>query len=208
MGMKFTFVQIFKFDMKFSIDLTHHTSPEWTQAVMHDFDSFLQDHADCERKASAMAMSFVSKCPDKIKIIPELIATALEELEHFQQVYSIMEKRGVQLKSDMPEDPYIKQLLMLLRSKPVDRLLDRLLLASIIECRGTERFRLVEEALADIELKRFYKMLWASEAKHGNIFVKMALEYYPKDEVYDRLHELTRKEGDICSQLPVRAALH
>jgi len=205
---KITFVQIFKNEMKLSIDLTYNTTQAWVDAVMNDFDSFLQDHADCERKASAMAMSFVSKCPDKTKIIPELIETALEELKHFQQVYHIMEKRGIQLKAEMPEDLYIKQLLALLRSKSSERLMDRLLLASIIECRGTERFRLVEEALQDNELKRFYKMLWASEAKHGNIFVKMALEYYPKDDVYKRLHELTVKEGEICKALLIKAALH
>ncbi len=194
--------------MKLSLDLKFDTPKEWVEAVMNDFDSFLQDHADCERKASSMAMSFVAKCPDKTRIIPELIETALEELEHFQQVYSIMEKRGVQLKSEMPEDLYIKQLLALCRSKPVERLLDRMLLASVIECRGTERFRLVADALQDDELKKFYKMLWASEAKHGNIFVKMALEYYNKAEVYRRLEELVEEEAHICKALPIKAALH
>lgn len=194
--------------MKLSLDLKFDTPKEWVEAVMNDFNSFLQDHADCERKASSMAMSFVAKCPDKTRIIPELIETALEELEHFQQVYSIMEKRGIQLKSEMPEDLYIKQLLALCRSKPAERLLDRMLLASVIECRGTERFRLVAEALEDDELKKFYKMLWASEAKHGNIFVKMSLEYYDKDEVYKRLEELIVEEARICKALPIKAALH
>ena len=48
---------------------------------MSNFAAFLQDHADCERKASAMAMSFVAKYPDRSEIIPELIATGIEELE-------------------------------------------------------------------------------------------------------------------------------
>ncbi|HKR05585.1 MAG TPA: tRNA-(ms[2]io[6]A)-hydroxylase [Bacteroidia bacterium] len=194
--------------MKLSLDLKYETPKAWADAVMTDFNSFLQDHADCERKASAMALSFVAKCPDKVIIIPWLIETALEELEHFQQVYKIMEERGVQLKHDMPQDIYIKKLLDLIRIKPPERLLDRLLLASIIECRGTERFRLVAEALDEGDLKTFYKMLWASEAKHGNIFVKMALEYYDKDETYKRLEELTEQEGKICASLPLRPALH
>ena len=194
--------------MKLSLDLQYATPREWTRAVLNDFNSFLQDHADCERKASAMAMSFVAKCPDKIKIIPELIETALEELEHFQLVYRIMEQRGVHLPTEMKPDLYIRQLLDCSRSNPDDRLLDRFLMASIIECRGTERFRLVEEALEEGELKKFYKMLWASEAKHGNIFVKMALEYYPEAEVYDRLGELNEAEGKICASMPIRPALH
>lgn len=194
--------------MKLSIDLTYQTSDEWVKKVLSDFDSFLQDHADCERKASAMAMSFIAKCPDKIEIIPELIETAREELEHFDQVYQLMEKRGVQLKSEMQPDMYIKQLMDVCRSGKDERLLDRMLLASVIECRGAERFKLVADNIEDEDLKKFYKTLWTSEAKHGNIFVKMALNYHPKEVVYKRLEELTAAEGNICSKLPIRAALH
>ena len=94
--------------MKLSIDLACESKPEWIEAVMADFDSFLVDHANCERKASAMAMSFVAKYPDRLEIIPELIATGIEELEHFQQVYEIMEKRGIQLPPEMGQDIYAK----------------------------------------------------------------------------------------------------
>src|SRR6185295_1440779 len=151
--------------MKFSIELTASTRPEWVQAVLANFPAFLQDHADCERKASAMALSFIAKYPDRTEIIPELIETAVEELQHFQQVYSRMAKRGIPLAREMTEDPYIKALLQLCHSDPLRRFLDRLLLASIIECRGAERFRLVCEALEnDAELKDFYQALWVSEA--------------------------------------------
>ncbi len=181
---------------------------EWVKAVLSDLEGFLQDHADCERKASAMAMSFVAKCPDKVEIIPELIETALEEMEHFKMVYQIMEKRGIRLKAEIPKDSYIQQLLALCRNTPDERLMDRMLLASIIECRGAERFRLVAENIIDAELKTFYKMLWISEAKHGNIFVKMILNYQDEKEVYERLDYLVAKEAEICRLLPIRAALH
>jgi tRNA-(ms[2]io[6]A)-hydroxylase len=195
--------------MKYSLELAAATRPEWVQAVLADFPAFLQDHADCERKASAMAMSFVAKYPDRIEILPELIETGIEELEHFRQVYAHMEKRGIRLAKEMTEDPYIKALLNLCRSDPTNRFLDRLLLASIIECRGAERFRLVCEAIEnEPELKDFYHLLWSSEAKHGNIFVKMALNYFEREKVYARLNELNRAEGDIIQNLPLRPALH
>jgi len=195
--------------MKLSLDLSVATRPEWVEAVMADFRAFLQDHADCERKASAMAMSFVAKYPDRIEIIPELIATGVEELEHFQRVYSHMQKRGIRLAKEMTQDRYIQALIDLCRTDPLNRFLDRLLLASIIECRGAERFRLVWTAIKDDpELKDFYHELWTSEAKHGNIFVKMALRYFPEKDVYNRLHELNQAEGKILSALPLRAALH
>jgi tRNA-(ms[2]io[6]A)-hydroxylase len=155
-----------------------------------------------------MAMSFVAKCPDKVEIIPELIETALEELEHFKQVYAIMEKRGIKLRSEMPKDLYIKQLIESCRSGSNDRLLDRLLLASIIECRGAERFRLIAEELNETELKNFYKALWISEAKHGHIFVKFALNYWSKQKTYSRLKELNEIEGEICSNMKWTPRLH
>jgi len=194
--------------MKLSINLVCDSPQDWIEAVMKDFDSFLRDHADCERKASAMAMSFVAKFPDRLEIIPELIETAIEELEHFESVYKIMQERGVQLTHEIKQDVYMKQLIDLCRSGKEDRFLDRLLLASIVECRGAERFRMVYEALPEGELKKFYHELWASEAKHGNIFVKMALNYFDESEVYNRLEELNNQEAEILLSLPIRAALH
>lgn len=195
--------------MKLSLDLSVATRPEWMATVMADFPAFMQDHADCERKASAMAMSFVAKYPDRVEIIPELIETGIEELDHFRQVYEHMQKRGVRLAKEMSQDPYIQGLINECHTDPLNRFLDRLLLASIIECRGAERFRLVCDAIEnDPELKGFYHELWVSEAKHGNIFVKMALNYFPEETVYKRLEELNKAEGEIISQLPLRPALH
>src|SRR5438552_1868974 len=188
--------------MKYSIELAAATRPEWVKTVLSNFPAFLQDHADCERKALTMAMSFVAKYPDRVEIIPELIETGIEELDHFRQVYAHMAKRGILLAKEMSEDPYIKALLGLCRTDPLNRFLDRLLLASIIECRGAERFRLVSNAVEhDAELKEFYHRLWVSEAKHGNIFVRMALNYFEKNRVYSRLQELNGAEGKIIQSL-------
>jgi tRNA-(ms[2]io[6]A)-hydroxylase len=194
--------------MKFRIDLTVDSKKEWIDAVMADFDTFLQDHADCERKASGMALSLVAKYPNRTEIIPELIATSVEELEHFRDVYEIMEKRGLQLNHEIPKDIYMQKLLKICRDGREERFMDRLLLASLVETRGAERFRLVYEALGDGELKQFYHRLWASEARHGEVFVKMALNYFDEQEVYDRLEEMKQKEGVILDELPIRPALH
>ncbi len=194
--------------MKLNLDVKAPSPKAWVDAVMNDFPAFLQDHADCERKASAMAMSFVAKYPDRKEILPELIETAIEELEHFQQVYQLMESRGIALPASMGEDPYVKALLQRCHSGREERFLDRLLIASVVETRGAERFRLVSEAQDEPEMERFYRLLWASEAKHGHIFVKMALNYFPEDQVYDRLEWWMEQEGEIMRGLEIRAALH
>ncbi|NNE25331.1 MAG: tRNA-(ms[2]io[6]A)-hydroxylase [Saprospiraceae bacterium] len=194
--------------MKLNLDLAVPSRQEWLDAVMNDFDSFLQDHADCERKASAMAMSFVAKYPDRIEILPELIDTGIEELEHFKQVYDLMKARGIPLLHSIKEDLYVKQLIKKCHSGREERFLDRLLIASVVETRGAERFRMVAEAIEDPELQRFYKTLWTSEAKHGHIFVKMALEYFDKDQVYERLAWWVEQEAEAIEGLEIKAALH
>lgn len=194
--------------MQLRVPLCYESSPEWIEKVLSDFDSFLQDHANCERKASAMAMSFVAKFPDRIEIIPQLIDTAIEELEHFRSVYKIMEERGILLPHEIGQDIYMKQLVDKCRSGKQERFMDRLLLASVVENRGAERFKLVYENIDDKELKKFYHDLWASEAKHGEIFVHMALNYFEEDDVFNRLEELNDLEGEIISNMPITAALH
>ncbi|MBL1433696.1 MAG: tRNA-(ms[2]io[6]A)-hydroxylase [Gammaproteobacteria bacterium] len=192
---------------KKSIDLLSVTDPDWVNGIIENFDTFLADHANCERKASSLAMSMVVRYPDRPKIIPALVELAQEELEHFGQVYELMEKRGVSLIKDEP-DPYVNQLGKKMRHGRTDRFLDQLLVSSLIECRGAERFRLIAEALEEPDLKQFYKILAGTEAKHGNVFVDMALHYFSEDEVYPRLQELAESEAEIVAGLEWRASLH
>lgn len=194
--------------MKLSVDLKSDSSEAWLNAVLLDFPSFLQDHANCERKASSMAMSLVAKYPNRLEIIPDLIETALEELEHFRDVYNIMQARGIELPHEIEKDMYAVQLVACCQSGLEARFMDRLLLGSVMECRGAERFRKVSEALEEGELKQFYKRLWTSEAKHGHIFVGFALKYFEEKKVYQRLHELMELEAEILKNLPIKAALH
>ena len=195
--------------MKYSIEVRSASPQAWIDAVMADFPAFLQDHADCERKASAMAMSLIAKYPDRELIIPDLIDTALEEMEHFQQVYQIMSQKGVPLLGKMEPDLYVHELMNEAKGGSADsRFLIRLLLGSVIECRGCERFKLVADHIEDPDLKRFYKELWVSEAKHGNIYARLALHYFDEDLVYNKLDELMEKEAKLLTTLKIRPALH
>ena len=75
--------------MTFDIPELTPSKPEWLAAVLADINTFLADHADCERKASGMAMSLVAKYPDRTPILKDLIHTGIEELEHFRLVFNI-----------------------------------------------------------------------------------------------------------------------
>ena len=192
---------------KKSVDLLCKTDPAWVNVILENFDEFLQDHANCERKASALAMSLVVKYPDRDLIIPDLITLAQEELEHFRQVYVLMQSRGLALTKDI-QDPYVNLLLDEMRSGRAERFLDRMLISSVIECRGAERFKIISQALQDPALKTFYRDLWAAEAKHGHQFVEFVLRYIPGETVYPRLDEIVRREAVIIEKLEWRASLH
>ncbi len=194
--------------MKYRIDLKISSSNAWIDTVIADFDTFLMDHANCERKASAMAMSFVAKYPNRKEILGELIEIGIEELEHFKKVYQIMESRGIMLPHEIGQDLYINRLIELCRSGREERFMDRLLLASLVETRGAERFKLVYENINKPDLKSFYHKLWASEARHGEVFVRMCLNFFDEKSVYKRLGEMIEFEAEILESLPIKAALH
>ncbi|HHH54905.1 MAG TPA: tRNA-(ms[2]io[6]A)-hydroxylase [Bacteroidetes bacterium] len=194
--------------MKSRLDPMIPTPKEWVDVVFANFDEFLIDHADNERKASAMGMSFIAKYPDRIKIIAPLIDHAMEELEHFKSVYAIMEERGITFPHKIAEDKYAQMLVKLARSGREERFLDRMMVASVIESRGMEKFRLIAEALEEGELKEFYKEIWVSEAKHGDLFVELAMMYFDEDDVLDRLKYFNEQESLIMQKLPIRPAMH
>lgn len=192
---------------KIDFELKCKTDPRWVQVILDNFDAFLQDHANCERKASALALSLMMKYADRTEIIPHMIRLAQEELEHFKQVYQLMEQKEIPLGKE-EKDPYVNQLLPHCRSTPDERFMDRMLISSIIEARGAERFGIVAESLEDGELKSFYHRLWASERKHGFLFVNLLRHYFEETEILERLDYLLEKEAEIIPTLAWRPSLH
>lgn len=190
--------------------LRAQTPPEWAEHVADDLDAFLPDHAAAERKASANAMHLVVRYPDKLDLVDAMVEVAREELEHFHQVFHLMRERGVALTADEP-DPYVNALLDHSRGGGSDRLMDRLLLGSIIEYRGCERFAMLGRELAerdDKALGEFYRELAASESKHRGDFYELALQYFDAEQVEARLDDFLDAEARIVEDLPIRAALH
>jgi tRNA-(ms[2]io[6]A)-hydroxylase len=183
------------------------TPQSWVDAVLNDFDLFLNDHAQAEKKASGMAMSMLSHYPDKPELVSAMVELSIEELAHFREVIKIMQARGLQLGKD-EKDPYINQIRGHLRKEKQDYMLDRLLTASIIEARGCERFGLIAEHQTDSEMQKFYQLITESEAKHHLLFIDLAKLYFSENVISTRLDELLDIEAQIVESLPIRAALH
>ncbi|MCA9681765.1 MAG: tRNA-(ms[2]io[6]A)-hydroxylase [Myxococcales bacterium] len=183
------------------------TPPAWTEVVLADFDAFLIDHAACERKASATGMAFVVRYPDRPVLLAPMIAFAREELEHFEQVYALIEARGLQLAPDQ-KDPYVTALQPWVRTGRDQRLLDRLVLGGVVEARGCERFGMVAAGLPAGELADFYADLTRSEARHVGLFHRLARQLFSVAEVEERTQDLLPFEAEVVRKLALRPALH
>jgi tRNA-(ms[2]io[6]A)-hydroxylase len=189
------------------VKLRTATKESWLRAVFDDFGAFLADHAACEAKASAMAIHIAKHYPDKTDIVDAMTELAVEEIAHFRDVVRRLHAEGLRLAPDSP-DPYVNALLDHMRRGREHFMLDRLLIAAIVEARGHERFAMLARALEDGERKRFYARLSRAEARHYRTFLDLASSHFDHEEVAARLEELLRIEAEIVEALPARAALH
>ena len=188
-------------------DLKTTSDPKWLETVMNDFSSFMIDHAACERKASATALSFTVRYPDRQELVESMAQVAQEELEHFISVMNLIHARGWQLGPDR-KDHYVRKMLQLVRGPSEERLMDRLLVFGIVEGRGCERFQMVSQALEDPELKTFYDELFKAEARHHAAFLHQVRALAPEEIWRKRLDELLTAEAEILESLPFEAYLH
>lgn len=189
------------------LNLKSDSNPAWVRAATDDLDTLLIDHVHCEKKAASTALSLVNRYPDRTLLVDHMIAHAQEELEHFALVMGHVKERGLTLRRDTP-DPYVNRLLEHARSAEPGRLLDALLVAALIEARSCERFQLLIDALPDGDLRDLFDGLMPSEARHYAMFMNLAREYYPADEVDARLDELAAAEADIVRELPNEPRMH
>ncbi len=179
----------------------------WLEAVLEDFDSFLQDHASAEKKASGMAMNMISHYPDRTRLVEVMTDLAIEELNHYREVVRLLHQRSLHPAAD-GKDPYVTRFRKSIRKGSDAYFLDQLLIAGIIEARGAERFGLIAEALPAGKLKTFYRAITRSERRHYETFFELAMGYFPENAVTQRTATLLRTEAEICAELPHRAALH
>ena len=191
--------------MDFSLKVP--TSQAWLDTVLADFDTFLADHARCEKKASGMAMSMISHYPDRPELVTNMLNLAIEELSHFRDVMRLILERDLQPSADQ-KDEYVNRLHQAMDQGKEAYLLDRLLIASIVEARGAERFGMIAGEVEEPRLKKFYQAITDSEARHYQMFLDLAELYFPAERITPRLEQLLEIEADIIRTLPMKPALH
>lgn len=187
--------------------LKYPTSWAWVEQAISNLDIILLDHSHCERKAAGAALNLMFRYPSNTKMVRELTAIAREELEHFDRVNQWLERRGIAL-APLNSPPYGAGLKSLIRPSEPDRLLDSLLVSSLIEARSHERLGLLGTHCPDRELAEFYRSLMASEARHYGIYWVLADTYFERDVVNKRLEELAIKESELLANLHPEPRIH
>ena len=189
------------------------TPAGWLDAIFVDFDAFLQDHASCEKKASGMALNIAAHYPDQLAIVAAMADLAVEELGHYREVIRLLIERGITPGPDR-KDPYVRALNEAIRRGPEFFLLDRLLVAAVIERRGNERFGLIAAGLpaagfkGSERLAAFYRAITASEDRHWQLFLDLAASHCAHLDISARLNELVALERTLMLAQPFEPALH
>jgi tRNA-(ms[2]io[6]A)-hydroxylase len=177
------------------------SSTAWVEAALADPDTLLLDHAHCERKAAGVALQLMFRYPSDGDLARALSPLAREELEHFERVQAVLERRGLRLRP-LAAPPYGAGLARRVRREEPARLLDSLLVAGLIEARSHERMALLADRCSDPELRALWGDLLASEARHFGIYWVLAERRFPRPLLLARLEELAAAEHDLLHGNP------
>ncbi len=189
------------------LHLASETDPSWVQRIEARLPELLLDHAHCEKKAASTAMNVLFRYQTKPEIVRPLSELAREELEHFEHMLTILEARNIPFEMLAPS-PYASELMQHVRRAEPHRLLDTLLVMSLIEARSCERMKLLAEGLQDGELRELYRGLLSSEARHHHSYVDLAFHFFERTEVLDRLRVLAEAEAEVIAGAPDWVRMH
>ena len=159
------------------------TPSSWLEAAKQNIPTLLIDHANCEKKAASTALNLIYRYVDKPKLLLQMSKLAREELRHFEQVVTLINKRNLDY-TQLSSSRYAGELRKSVRTFEPARLLDTLIVSAIVEARSCERFASLAPLLED-DLSRFYSELLKSEERHFRVYLDLAetiSEDFPLEE--------------------------
>jgi tRNA 2-(methylsulfanyl)-N6-isopentenyladenosine37 hydroxylase len=185
------------------------TDPRWVNIVESNIEEILTDHAWCEQKAATNAISIITLNSEKSELVSAMISLAKEELEHFEQVVNLIQKRGLFFGRER-KDSYVNELFKFAQrgGSRNQSLVDRLLFSAMIEARSCERFKLLSEKISDPELAKFYRDLMISEAGHYVTFLNFARQYAENIDVEVRWQEWLAHEAQVIQNYGKEETIH
>jgi tRNA-(ms[2]io[6]A)-hydroxylase len=191
------------------LGLQFETETSWAEIAKDNLQQILTDHAFLEQKAASNAVSIIINYSEETELVKEMSNIAIEEMQHFKMVHLLMVKRGMVLGREQKNDYAIK--LQKFFNKTKDRtnaLVQRLLVAALIEARSCERFKVFSENMEDEELAKFYKNLMISEANHYTTFLSFARKYQDRAIVDEKWNALLAFEAEMMHERGNTAKIH
>ncbi len=125
------------------------------------------------------------------ELISKMVMLIKEELHHFQQVWQIMQSRGINY-DNLTASRYARGLMQKVRTHEPAKLSDTLICGAYIEARSCERFAKLAPHLDD-ELHSFYVSLLRSEARHFQDYLGLAQKVSAED-ISERVSTFGEKE--------------
>jgi tRNA-(ms[2]io[6]A)-hydroxylase len=188
--------------------LRWETPEGWAARMAEHPLEVLGDHAHCELQAAAAAQSLIQRNPGHGPLADKLSVLAIEELRHFRRVTALLSDLGGELGPARP-NLYADGLRRAAGPTCGPALLDRLLMAGLIELRSHERFGLMAGARwPDARIPALFRELEPSEAGHGRLFWELASSLFPAQVVQRRADELAALEADVLRELPFAPRVH
>ena len=168
------------------------TPAAWLDEALRQPTILLIDHANCEKKAAATAMSLLYRYSEHTELLRKMSQLAREELLHFEQVVNIISERGIEY-IHLGPSRYAGGLREHLRKGAKNVLVDTLIVGAFVEARSCERFAKIAPLL-DPQLSKFYRSLLKSEARHYQDYLALAALYSDTDITPDvaRFREIER----------------
>lgn len=191
------------------LGLKFETETSWAEIAENDLQQILTDHAFAEQKAASNAVSIIINYSEETEMVQAMSEIAIEEMQHFKMVHDIMIARGMVLGREQKND-YAKHLHSFFQktSDRTDALIQRLLIAALIEARSCERFKVFSDNLNDEELSAFYKDLMISEANHYTTFLGFARKYQDRKIVDKKWEGLLAYEAEFMKNRGKNARVH
>ena len=191
-------------------DFLHCATPDaWVQNALQYPELLLLDHANCELKAAQTAMGLIWKygpdgneCPGtgqvvNFQLMHKMSRLIREEMRHFEQVITLMEKRGI-VYGQISASRYAAQMRKPIRTFEPAKLIDTLIVGAVIEARSCERFAKLAPFL-DEELQKFYLSLLKSESRHFMDYLDLARRV-ASASIDDRIDVFLEQDRNLVQQ--------
>ena len=191
------------------LGLKFETGTSWVEIAKAGLQQVLTDHAFAEQKAASNAVSIIINYSEETELVKAMSDIAIEEMEHFKMVHEFMVERGMVLGREQKND-YAKHLhSYFVKTKDrTDALIQRLLIAALIEARSCERFKVFSENIEDKALSDFYQELMVSEANHYTVFLGFARQYQDRKIVDEKWEGLLAYEAEFMKNRGTSAKVH